>query len=134
MYDDLIKQLRYCADATTCRNCVWKTECCPTDMQKNAADAIEELSNGLDIINDANIALHGALPQWIPVTERLPKYGTKVLVFAYGHDVLTARLCKEPENDYLYPVFDCNGIYSELAKQGRITHWMPLPEAPKDGE
>ncbi len=44
MYDELIKQLRYCADATTCRNCLWKTECCPTDMQKKAADAIEELS------------------------------------------------------------------------------------------
>lgn len=43
MYDDLIKQLRYCADAITCRNCLWKTECCPTDMQKKAADAIEEL-------------------------------------------------------------------------------------------
>lgn len=43
MYNDLIKQLRYCADATTCRNCLWKTDCCPTDMQKKAADAIEEL-------------------------------------------------------------------------------------------
>lgn len=44
MYEDLVKQLRYCADTTTCRNCLWKTECCPTDMQKKAADAIEELS------------------------------------------------------------------------------------------
>lgn len=48
MYDDLIKQLRYCADATTCRNCLWKTECCPTDMQKNAADAIEGLNRRID--------------------------------------------------------------------------------------
>ena len=45
MYEDLVKQLRYCADAITCRNCIWKTECCPTDMQKKAADAIEGLDD-----------------------------------------------------------------------------------------
>ncbi len=44
MYDDLIKQLRYCADATTCRHCPWRSECCLHDAQRKAADAIEELS------------------------------------------------------------------------------------------
>lgn len=96
---------------------------------KDAADAIENLD---DICQHQADEIRELKNQWIPVSERLPKYWTKVLVFAYGHDVLTARLCKEAEFDY--PVFECNGIYNELAKQGRITHWMPLPEAPKDGE
>ena len=43
MYDDLIKQLRYCADAMTCRFCPWRSECCLHDAQRKAADAIEEL-------------------------------------------------------------------------------------------
>lgn len=141
MYDDLIKKLRYCGNAVSCLNCPYWEGCAGSkeDLIK-AADAIEKLKiladNGeatyeIMVRQTSYIEkLKQKIPHWIPVTERLPKYGTKVLVFAYGHDVLTARLCKEPENDY--PVFDCNGIYSELAKQGRITHWMPLPEAPKE--
>ena len=129
MYDDLIKQLRYCADAITCRNCLWKTECCPTDMQKKAADAIENLD---DICQHQADEIRELKNQWIPVTERLPEVGKKVLVFAYGHDVLTARMQKRTE--YGYPMFECNGTFFEIAKLGRITHWMPLPEPPKDGE
>ena len=37
-----------------------------------AADAIEELSKQFDDMNEANIALYGALPKWIPVTEDTP--------------------------------------------------------------
>ena len=97
-----------------------------------AADAIEDLSKTLDEEVEINTALECNMPVWIPVTERLPETGKKVLVFAYGHDILTARMTKLFEN--VYPVFECNGIFREMAKPGRITHWMPLPEPPKDGE
>ena len=86
---------------------------------EQAADVIEELSK----------------PKWIPVTERLPDAGKKVLVFAYGYDTITARMCKKTESGY--PVFECkgyDGIYREMARAGRISHWMPLPQPPKDGE
>ena len=89
-----------------------------------AADAIEELDNKL------NLHRQGKISHWIPVTERLPEIGKKVLVFAYGHDILTARMTKLFEN--VYPVFECNGIFREMAKPGRITHWMPLPEPPEE--
>ena len=68
--------------------------------------------------------------RWIPVTERLPEIGKKVLVLAYSNDVLTARMQKQTENGY--PVFECNGIFLEMAKPGRITYWMPLPTPPKE--
>ena len=126
MYEELIKRLR-----ALCEDCkLWDGyRCClegdcTAQTRLQAADAIEELARRCEQFQ------YMPPPAWIPVSERLPKYGTKVLVFAYGHDVLTARLCKETEFDY--PVFDCNGIYNELAKQGRITHWMPLPEPPKE--
>ena len=88
-----------------------------------AADAIEDLDNRL------NLHRQGKIRHWIPVTERLPEVGKKILVFAYGNDTLTARMQKRTENGH--PVFECNGIFLEMAKLGRITHWMPLPEPPK---
>ena len=100
--------------------------------------------NRLNHIGDDLIAAfndgyeHGkadAKPKWIPVTERLPDAGKKVLVFAYGYDTITARMCKKTEDGY--PVFECkgyDGIYLEMARAGRISHWMPLPEPPKESE
>ena len=117
MYDELVKRLRTTYEADVITN---------HGILLEAADAIEGLSHAVDQMTEWR------KKQWIPVTERLPGIGKKVLVFAYGHDVLTARLCKQTENDY--PVFECNGIYLEMAKPERITHWMPLPKPPEDGE
>lgn len=135
MYDDLIKQLRYCSDATTCRQCIWKTECCPTDMQKKAADAIEELRKAvLRLENESGI--YDELPvvyiyptKWIPVKERLPNPKDLVLV------------CNEFGGVH-YGYFESNKqwytannwLYDAWTVMSNVTHWMPLPEPPKDGE
>ena len=119
MYDELVRQLRYCADATTCRHCPWRSECCLHDAQRKAADAIEELSRDLDSMNDANIALYGALPQWIPVTVRLPEARTRCVTISrdgdYGLGVYTT------DYGWMFPYY-----------MGKTTHWMPLPEPPKE--
>ena len=67
--------------------------------------------------------------KWIPVTERLPEKRKKVLVLAYGNGVFTAMLTNRTENNN--PVFECGKSFLEIAKPGRITHWMPLPSAPE---
>ena len=41
--EELIKELRYCATTTTCKNCYWASEHCLTDMKTKAADALEQL-------------------------------------------------------------------------------------------
>ena len=135
MYDDLIKQLRYCANATTCRNCIWKTECCPTDMQKKAADAIEELRKAVLRLED-EIGIYDELPmfyiyptKWIPVTVRLPNPKDLVLV------------CNEFGGVH-YGYFEIdrqwytanNWLVDAWTVMPNVTHWMPLPEPPKDGE
>lgn len=51
MYDDLVKQLRHCANATTCRHCPWRSECCLHDAQRKAADAIEELIKAAKVMH-----------------------------------------------------------------------------------
>ena len=131
MYDELIKDLRENHDKYFAR-----------DMQ--AADAIEELQGELQalkddtdmaIVEDGKTTRLCFVKKWIPVTERLPEAGKKVLVFAYGYDTITARMCKKTEDGY--PVFECkgyDGIYREMARAGRISHWMPIPRPPEDGE
>lgn len=77
------------------------------------------------------------IPHWIPVTERLPEDGLpkdskkktlKVLVaIRADNGVYTVRSQTRSKHPYYHPntwewgKFTC----------GTITHWMPLPEAPK---
>ena len=65
---------------------------------------------------------YAAATKWIPVTERLPEKGEDVLVYTLTHDVRKAH---------------CYGDRQWFAHDGIwrvVTHWMPLPEAPKWGE
>ena len=59
-------------------------------------------------------------PKWIPVTDRLPDWRDgKVLVFTkYGFSI-----CERTVNGRW------KGQHANW-----ITHWMPLPEPPKEGE
>ena len=75
---------------------------------KSAADAIEELSS----------------PEWISVSDRLPERDKYVLVFVKG--------AYDDGEEFQYISSDYhNGVrfdqYSEL-----VTHWMPMPEPPKE--
>ena len=72
-------------------------------------------------------------PQWIPVTERLPEVDKNVLVFACGNEITIGRMKRQTENGY-HVFIICHGIARELARPGRITHWMPLPSAPTEGK
>ena len=58
---------------------------------------------------------------WVPVTERLPENGYSVLVTSgKGHRPIIARYSRA-----------CNAWRVPCGL--RITHWMPLPEPPKEG-
>lgn len=71
-------------------------------------------------------------PVWIPVTERLPIPREKVLV-AYKKGVTIAQMdgyIRTPQKEIHY-WRGMNGPKHTLAS---VTHWMPIPEPPKDGE
>ena len=86
-----------------------------------AADAIEELSLVLESYR--NRMRVGC--DWIPVTERLPKYGERVLVFG-GVTMYVAYYDKNR--------FGCESWHKLNSKSHYCnpTHWMPLPEPPKE--
>ena len=122
MYDELVKRLKNCAtQAAPCLTCDMTDDgSCIETLMKQAADAIGELSRDLDSMNEANIALYGALPKWIPVTERLPEPYKWVLGYA-------------EECEVAFNAFYDGAQWKDATLNGWIvTHWMPLPEPPKE--
>ena len=90
-----------------------------------AADAIEELQ-AINQRQLLEIAVLGK-PRWIPVTERLPKEeacGCRVLCVlrkkSRGWVWVDDRLFMD--GDFWHPKH----------QKGKVTHWMPLPEPPKE--
>lgn len=66
---------------------------------------------------------------WISVKERLPETGKSVLIYYPkwdGDEIQVAKL----EGDGM--MFDICGEFN--IGTGVVTHWMPLPEPPKDGD
>ena len=64
---------------------------------------------------------------WIPITERLPKDDTDILVY-----------CTDGEESRIVAVNYANGIwfdciFNTVMVVKNITHWMPLPKPPTEG-
>jgi hypothetical protein len=62
----------------------------------------------------------GILNNWISVRDRLPEHGAGVLVTSGGPGCTTAGY------------FEGSGFYNGHLEDVVITHWMPLPEPPKE--
>ena len=94
------------------------------------SDAIKAVDNLCHVYFPANKANLEKIPaedvapvqKWIPVTERLPDNFERVLI-ASGINVDTGWY-RARDNEWI------SEGYIGLV----VTHWMPLPEPPKDGE
>ena len=66
--------------------------------------------------------------RWIPVGEKLPKPGERVLMLMDGKSAYEGFICQSGKWDrYGNPV----GTIEELFGCS-VTHWMPLPTGPKE--
>lgn len=146
MYEELVKRLRNCASSTVedCDGCPYtggyNGTYCMNGLVTEAADAIEELTKALERSKEyeafwekeANEALKkfqvavANKPRWIPVTERLPENGIRVLCKCRAniYEVLRWR---EKHDEWYH---DVNHIYMS----GFVTHWMPLQKPPREEE
>lgn len=132
----------------------WETPITLGDDLAEAADQLENqnaniaaLQQKIEKLRGQNEQLRGAAAlvakesaelmeqRWIPVTERLPEYGVRVLATdMYEGDDYTGIRTREEYPD------DAEGCwYDEMGRWYAIddaTHWMPLPKVPevkKDG-
>ena len=155
---ETVQSLRICShrtDVQACTECsLFDNEDCMGDMMAGAADLIERLTaENADLCKeiewkDMMIALaqrkqaeaeaeRDALREkqrWIPVTERMPntipcnagtEYSEAVIVWTTGNKAMIAVW---DGIDFICPT-DFWEAWGE-----EITHWMPLPEAPEEGE
>ena len=92
-----------------------------------AADAIEELSRENEsLAKSVNEASEILRKRWIPVTERLPEQGKRYLVIRFDEVTKTQFI------DILW--HDAHDLWWNRLYKGQynVTHWMPLPEPPKE--
>jgi hypothetical protein len=68
--------------------------------------------------------------KWISVEERLPEVGKEVLICDARDSFLGMFSLEEMKSDEVYYWFDGDGW---RLPSDEVTHWMPLPEPPKDG-
>lgn len=128
------------------------------DVLMKAADAIEELSRENEsLAKSVNEASEILRKRWIPVTERLPENDVHVLLSckcgsgAYVCDGFHTEKYSTPTqfyedidadydeetDEYYFPegwweVIKNWDDYSCVAIEDTVTHWMPLPEPPKE--
>lgn len=125
--EQLVKGLRYCSAVAMCDDCCLKTiqkefgaPFCDDKLKQEAADVIERQAAGIEELREK-------VPEWIPVTKRLPELEQRVLILdKHGNAMVRTlrRFASEKE-----PSFRPDGLLPKV----HITHWMPLPERPKGG-
>ena len=112
-------------------------------MRPIDADAMrkEWLENGEnEYVYDTNAVLDSIdqqptidIPRWIPVSEQLPEPDKYVLVIVYGKPAKNITLHGAVE----LAEYDPEGWILEMWPEwmdARVTHWMPIPEPPKEEE
>ena len=71
-------------------------------------------------IADHLIANGVTVNEWISVKDRLPEYENQVLTYRGESGISVERMFPGAMWDFDYDIIDA------------VTHWMPLPEAPKE--
>lgn len=132
-YEDLVKRLRFCADLHgECALCLYQGNpcgCMPETPIIDAADAIEKLSSYAKLYEDladkgqkTARELLDAYPKWISVEALLPQENKSYLIYGVFLPLgaKATDLCRFDGKRWL------------IDQNVKVTHWMPLPEPPKE--
>lgn len=118
--EEIKKGLKCCVDLEgKCFECPYNNGLCDASLELDALAYIQQLEQRLVEANETS-------PRWISVMERLPEDGQKIIAAfrdSGGWIVDQARY-GNGEFDFASWAYVWND---------NITHWMPLPEPPKEG-
>lgn len=129
MYDELVKSLRQCAEASCagCKNDLVEIGC-RGKLQREAADVIEDLENKLNLWRQDKISC------WIPVTEHLPKTRESILGKKSSKVIVAFRFDDGTQGTDTAHTLNGEWVFEDhiTVVARTITHWMSLPEPPKE--
>ena len=122
--DEIKKGLEICSSRGDCAKCPYPEGECFSDLvEKDAHGYILQLENHISELTEKVAHLEAAQPKWISVEERLPDEPGEVLACVYGRICIawySNRCFETPSGMVFYPC------------ENAVTHWMPLPEPPKE--
>ena len=108
-----------------CTECIMDGSCkhgCMASLLRDAADRIEELLKERE-----------GIPRWISVEDALPEDDVNVLICAVDGDGNTVRaMTSYTHRMYGYNIEGWCPPWQYFSNTYIITHWMPLPEEPKE--
>ena len=129
--EEIKKGLECCAKASeeACKHCPYCNDC-------DIFEACNLYRDALAYINQLEARGHG----WISVKDRLPEPYTDVLVIAHGwkdRSIYIGRLEKvESQESWLTGLTNKASDWTiwgfSYLVEPVVTHWMPLPEPPKE--
>lgn len=117
---ELVRALRCCASGESEGECPFTEKYGCDGCPKVSADLIERLTA-------ENAALREKVPQWISVEGRRPEPGKRVLATDGVFVGEAYRTSADTWRRY-------DGIAMRDCLGSIVTHWMPLPEVPGEGE
>lgn len=109
----------------------WETPITLCDDLAEAADRLENQNAHIAALQQEIETLRGQVSRWIPVEERLPEYGVRVLATdMYEEDdcigIWTRKEYPDDPEDGCW--IDDRGWWHAFDD---VTHWMPLPDRPE---
>lgn len=123
--NSLLADLAHCSgdhSCELCNHCDNGNFMCIDNLAADAADVLQEYVDRCARYADEVMALREKY-RWIPVTERLPAAGERVLAARDGLFVGEAYLSESGVWRRYY------GALWVLLGRAPVTHWMPLPDA-----
>lgn len=139
---EILSALRHCTSDLGCDTCLMRAGIeqrafCVATLLEESKTAIIDLLAGIDAskrrcaqAQAERDALREKVPQWISVEDRLPEVWKNE-----ENDVLVNYMIYTPEFGA-----DIGNYHAEakrwvcMAIPCTVTHWMPMPEAPEEGE
>lgn len=126
-------------------DCPYDLECRPMNEDTNvdipkqmAADAIayiKQLENHIRELKEKVAQLEAAQPMWINTRDELPAPDTRVLASAIDKDGESiVVITRYTHSLYGFGLTGWIEPWQYFSCNYKITHWVPLPKPPKEGE
>ena len=133
MYDEVVKRLRERSVFLFPHH--GESRSYDADLMHEAADAIESLNSIVENNAKAHKTVYENLarriPLWISVTERLPENQGPFLA-RYGFGDVSKETGQFFYGVLYYFYADADPHWQHESAGIEVTHWMPLPEPPKE--